>query len=914
MRQFMLLAALLVSTICSVEAFEARIDFTRSNGITPASFNRMDNPYNTGIIQLKDTSGVQSSFSFENLGGFPGAFLDGQSTGSNSGIYPDDVLKSFWTVRGPETVKFSGLNPSSLYNFDFLSSRSSNSGVRETLFRIGGVEVVLDARLNTDNLATISNVTPNANGEVLIEMDLAPGSQYGYVNAIAMRGDGAPAPDSISPEITMIGQAPLSIVENQPFTDPGATAMDNVDGDLTSQIQVAQNVDISTIGTYSVQYSVSDTAGNAANVARTVNVISANAPQYKQLAIDFTNSSSKTPSTWNSFHQNGGQTANALIATDGSSHPVSLKTLNGFDGKFADGTRTPDSTGVYPDDVMETFWTVREEESLELSNLNPLATYKLDFFASRDSTSSTRVTEYWVDGYPRVSLDAKKNTSNIVSLDNITPSSQGKIIIKMDRANGSTYGYINALVVHIPDDGSNSEADYLAPQITLTGDNPLDLEVGTLQYSDPGYTANDNVDGDLTSQVTLDSSQLDLNTIGSYQVSYSVQDSAGNTATENRTVNVIATTSSDGALPGQQIEVSYSSTYGNGQMLGYLEYIPQTYDANSSQGIPLLISLHGLGWRGDGQSIQFSKLRNGNHVAKLVEQGAHFPFILISPQQPKDLSGHYSGRSSWDASIIDEVLERVKGMRNVDHSRVYITGTSMGGGGVWSYLKSHGDKIAAAAPICGTGTLNNSSEACDGKVKNTPIWALHNVDDPTVGSSSTNSIVGLIRGCATPAPILPLMTMFAYGTHNAWDKTYDGSGRPLTNKTNDSSNNALYPMIGYGATFNPSYPGIFDWLLQYDSDAPNLVGAELDPSGLSVTLRFDRDVSVTDPSGIKVNGTSNLVSSVQAGPSAQELQVTLNSGLGAGNHIFTYDAQSGNITDLNGKNMQSVVKFPIENL
>lgn len=56
--------------------------------------------------------------------------------------------------------------------------------------------------------------------------------------------------------------------------DDGATAIDNVDGDITASIVVDNPVDITTLGTYTITYNVSDAAGNAAvEITRTVNVV-----------------------------------------------------------------------------------------------------------------------------------------------------------------------------------------------------------------------------------------------------------------------------------------------------------------------------------------------------------------------------------------------------------------------------------------------------------------------------------------------------------------------------------------------------------------------------------------------------------------------------------------------------------------
>ena len=83
--------------------------------------------------------------------------------------------------------------------------------------------------------------------------------------------------------------------------------------------------------------------------------------------------------------------------------------------------------------------------------------------------------------------------------------------------------------------------DTTPPTITLAGDNPLTLRVGT-PYAEPGYSATDIYDGDLTAQVTV-TGVVDHTTEGTYVLTYNVSDSSGNPADEkSRTVNVVSTT------------------------------------------------------------------------------------------------------------------------------------------------------------------------------------------------------------------------------------------------------------------------------------------------------------------------------------------------------------------------------------
>ncbi len=81
------------------------------------------------------------------------------------------------------------------------------------------------------------------------------------------------AADATAPVITLNGASTINLTVGDSFTDPGATATDNVDGNISANIVVTGSVNTSVAGTYTLNYNVSDAAGNAATqVSRTVNV------------------------------------------------------------------------------------------------------------------------------------------------------------------------------------------------------------------------------------------------------------------------------------------------------------------------------------------------------------------------------------------------------------------------------------------------------------------------------------------------------------------------------------------------------------------------------------------------------------------------------------------------------------------
>ena len=78
--------------------------------------------------------------------------------------------------------------------------------------------------------------------------------------------------DTQAPELHLKGYATMEVPLNTEFRDPCVRVTDNC-GDLTAKVVVDQNVDTTTLGSYSVTYTVTDEGGNSATVTRDVTVI-----------------------------------------------------------------------------------------------------------------------------------------------------------------------------------------------------------------------------------------------------------------------------------------------------------------------------------------------------------------------------------------------------------------------------------------------------------------------------------------------------------------------------------------------------------------------------------------------------------------------------------------------------------------
>lgn len=239
-------------------------------------------------------------------------------------------------------------------------------------------------------------------------------------------------------------------------------------------------------------------------------------------------------------------------------------------------------------------------------------------------------------------------------------------------------------------------------------------------------------------------------------------------------------------------------------VIGYIEYIPKDYYANANR-YPVVIFLHGLGQRGPNSTDPAVLATGYNNLVFYgppmhVKNGTQFPFILISPQ----LKNNYG---DWPGWYIMEVIEHVKTYLRIDSKRIYLTGTSLGGGGAWIGAQDYPDYFAAIAPVM--GSTNAPSKACLLAASNLPVWAFHSDDDGVVSYSKSVNMVNAINNCNPPVKA-QLRTYHGFG-HGAYTPAYD---------------------IGY--TYQS--PNIYDWMLQWVNDHSNKIPKANPGAAQTVTL------------------------------------------------------------------------------
>ena len=332
------------------------------------------------------------------------------------------------------------------------------------------------------------------------------------------------------------------------------------------------------------------------------------------------------------------------------------------------------------------------------------------------------------------------------------------------------------------------------PEIRLIGDRYVELNVGE-QYTEVGATAVDAQDGDISSSVSIDVSQLDTSEEGTYIVRYNVMDSEQKEAVEAvRFVRV------NGALPRPLAMRPIGSTLSH---MGYLEYLPPDFSADADETYPLLIYIQGSG--GNAESSGPSPLTSLNQAILVggppqMIHGGHWdeslPFIVLSPQ-------FGSSDDFTVAEQIDSFIEFAYATYPIDRDRVYFSGWSQGAFISLIYAYNFPSKVAALVSI-GTG-LSDPDIAPDDfcNIENVPIWLFHGDDDPVIPVSYSINVYDVIEQRCQPQTA-PRMTLF--------------------NGVNHFSHEGVFNLIfmeggSSGVTADPAFDlydqTVYEWLLSH---------------------------------------------------------------------------------------------------
>ena len=319
--------------------------------------------------------------------------------------------------------------------------------------------------------------------------------------------------DTTVPVITLLGSDPVTVEVGVAYTDAGATATDNYDGDLTTSIVVSGSVDVNTVGSYTLSYDVTDSSGNeATTLTRTVNVEDTTVPVITLLGSD--------PVT---VEVGVAYTDAGATATDNYDGDLTTSIV-------VSGSVDVNTVGSYTLSYDVTDSSGNEATTLTRTvNVEDITVPVITLLGSDPVTVEVGVAYTDAGATATDNYDGDLTTSIVVS-GSVDVNTVGSYTLSYD-VTDSSGNEATTLTRTV-----NVE-DITVPVITLLGSDPVTVEVG-VAYTDAGATATDNYDGDLTTSIVV-SGSVDVNTVGSYTLSYDVTDSSGNEATTlTRTVNV----------------------------------------------------------------------------------------------------------------------------------------------------------------------------------------------------------------------------------------------------------------------------------------------------------------------------------------------------------------------------------------
>ncbi len=185
----------------------------------------------------------------------------------------------------------------------------------------------------------------------------------------------------------------------------------------------------------------------------------------------------------------------------------------------------------------------------------------------------------------------------------------------------------------------------------------------------------------------------------------------------------------------------------------YLVHLPDGYEAGGQAATrwPLLVYLPGMFASGREKA---RPIRGGPPTE--IEDGRDLPMIVLTPMTPTFLE-------RWSPDLVVALIDHAIRAWHVDPARVYLTGVSIGGCGVWDVAQAYPERIAAAVPVAAWGSPRGIDRMVD-----VPVWAFHGGLDFVVPCALHARMVRAHRAAGGHAR----WTVLPGGFHWIWDDVY----------------------------------------------------------------------------------------------------------------------------------------------
>ena len=331
--------------------------------------------------------------------------------------------------------------------------------------------------------------------------------------------------DTVAPVITLTGANPYTVERLSTYNDPGATA----DTGETVTNNSSTTVDMDNTGSYTVTYTATDSSGNIGTATRTVLVADTVAPNIILADGDTVGSSTYTVERGTTYTDPG------YSADTGESVTINTIGLNmSTSGTYIVTYSATDSSGNTGTAQRTVIVQDSQGPVITLTGANPYTVERLDTYTDPGATADTGET-------------VTNNSSTTVDMDNV-----GNYTVTYSATDADGNTGITTRTVQV--------RDTTAPVITLTNGDPGTTDYTVQRYStytDPGSSADtgENVSDNR-------SSNLNMNVVGTYWITYYATDSSGNTGEVTRRVIVEDTTAPVITLQGDNpYTVQRGTTY-----------------------------------------------------------------------------------------------------------------------------------------------------------------------------------------------------------------------------------------------------------------------------------------------------------------------------------------------------------------
>lgn len=405
------------------------------------------------------------------------------------------------------------------------------SGVKNWKYFIDGVSSTWSEYIEGDTTKTIT-LTKNGRSRIKVYVYDNKGKERlvssGYYNI-----------DKIKPRVSIDKNLVIEIARGTTYTNIDSlidiSASDNSDGDLTSKIKVKNNVNSNVVGTYTVEYNVTDTAGNVSEiVTRTVKVVE--------------NDSSKPTGI---FTPNSKSNTNQNI-------DVNFNPDDEDSGVKRFRYRVSNDEGVtYKDWSEYILGDVSKSIALSLEGKN-----KIEVEIEDNASNVQKLVSgiYIIDKTKPVisvannSIDIKKGSdfsdsdalNSVTALDNVDGDITNKIVVTNNVDTNVSKVY--TLYYDIYDKAGNAAitksrivnvlSDIPKPKIVLNGSKHVIVNKGSI-YKELGATAVDSNNKPIKIDDIKITGEVDVNKVGEYIIKYEVTDSTNKTVVEYRKVSVV---------------------------------------------------------------------------------------------------------------------------------------------------------------------------------------------------------------------------------------------------------------------------------------------------------------------------------------------------------------------------------------